>query len=365
MQLTLTGPVPTWATQHRRGHLLRPDPRLFGRWAGAVARRFGDRVDLWSIWNEPNHPGFLLPQYEGRKPVSPAHYRKLYLAAERALHRAPGGRHDVVLFGETAPVGNTNVVAPLEFLRGALCLDAHYRKASGCRKVRIDGYAHHAYTRRSGPMSRYGARDEVSMGTLHRLSRALDRAASAGAIDAARGIYLTEFGIQSAPDPISGVSLAQQAEYLAIAEHMAYVNPRVKAFSQYLLRDDAPRKGGGPFGRYAGFETGLRTFGGRKKPAYNGFILPLRATRFGSNDVLWGRVRPALSTVPVRIERRTQRGWKPIRALDTSPRGIFGLRATHRHGARYRVTWQRADGSTISGPPIRPYERTRPAAADS
>ena len=51
-------------------------------------------------------------------------------------------------------------------------------------------------------------------------------------------MHLTEFGIQSTPDKISGVSLSKQAAYLAIAEHMAYVNPRVAAFSQYLMSDD-------------------------------------------------------------------------------------------------------------------------------
>ena len=54
-------------------------------------------------------------------------------------------------------------------------------------------------------------------------------------------IYLTEFGIQSKPDPIAGVGLRGQAEYLAISERIAYANPRVVAFSQYLMVDDQPR----------------------------------------------------------------------------------------------------------------------------
>ena len=56
LQLTLTGPVPTWATKRKRGHLNTPGAKEFGRWVKAVARRYGDRVHLWSIWNEPNHP---------------------------------------------------------------------------------------------------------------------------------------------------------------------------------------------------------------------------------------------------------------------------------------------------------------------
>ena len=45
--------------------------------------------------------------------------------------------------------------------------------------------------------------------------------------------YLTEFGVQSEPDPVSGVSETRQAEYRSIGELIAYRNSRVRAFSQY------------------------------------------------------------------------------------------------------------------------------------
>ena len=47
---------------------------------------------------------------------------------------------------------------------------------------------------------------------------------------------------------------------------MAFVNPRVTSFSQYLLRDDKARKGP-PSVRYGGFESGLRFAGGKDKPS--------------------------------------------------------------------------------------------------
>jgi hypothetical protein len=358
VQLTLTGPVPTWATKRKRGRIKDPSSELFGRWARAVATRYGDRVDLWSIWNEPNHPEFLGPQYTGkgsnRRPHTPRLYRKLYVAGENAIHGVPGGRRDKVLFGETAPIGNVNVVSPLAFLRGALCLNSDYEKSSGCKKLQIDGYAHHAYTRKGRPTFVSIDKDEVSIGSLTRLTRALDRAASAGAIAPGRGIYLTEFGIQSHPDTFAGVSLARQAEYTAISEHIAYANPRVKAFSQYLLRDDKPRSGVPRSQRYPGFETGLRTSKGKKKPAYNAFILPLAATRYGSRDVLWGRVRPATGPTQVTIEHKIGDGkWTRLTALQTS--GVYGFGTAHRSKHRYRAKWTRPDGVTITGPPIRAY----------
>ena len=201
LQLTLTGPVPKWATKRKKGHVADPGAKLYGRWVRAVVARFGDRVNLWSIWNEPNHPDFLGPQYHGTVPHTPKLYRKLYVAGEKAIHGTPGNARDKVLFGETAPIGNVNVVSPLGFLRGALCLDADYQKRKGCRKLRIDGYAHHAYTRKAGPTFVSDDTDEVSIGSLGRLTEALDKAARAGAISSRRDIYLTEFGIQSKPDP--------------------------------------------------------------------------------------------------------------------------------------------------------------------
>jgi hypothetical protein len=354
LQVTLTGPVPTWATKRKRGHLNTPSAREFGRWATAVARRYGDRVDLWSIWNEPNHPEFLKPQYgKGRSPKSPGIYRRLYIAAEKAIHGAPGGSRDKVLFGETAPIGNQNLVSPLGFLRRATCLNSDYNKTRSCAKLRVDGYAHHAYTRKEGPNFRHEDADDVSIGALDRLVRALDRAGRRGVIDRRVPIYLTEFGIQSHPDRIAGVGFNRQAEYLAIAERIAYANPRVVAFSQYLMNDDKPRKGP-RIQRYSGFETGLKTSKGKRKPAYDAFLLPLAVKRYGDSDVLWGRVRPATGPTRVTIQNKVRGGrWKRLRVVETS--GVYGFRATHRSGQRYRVKWRRPGGGTVTGPPIRAY----------
>ena len=318
-----------------------------------MATRYGDRVDLWSIWNEPNHPEFLKPQFSDGRPASPKIYRGLYRAAERAIHRVRGGSRDKVLFGETAPIGNENLVAPLVFLRKATCLDEGYSEARSCAALRVDGYAHHAYTRKQGPNFRHPDADDVSIGALDRLVAALDKVARTGAIARHMPIYLTEFGIQSKPDPIAGVSLRRQAEFLAIAERIAYANPRVAAFSQYLMVDDQPRSGS-RLQRYSGFETGLKTSSGRKKPAYDGFILPLAVKQYGDSDVLWGRVRPATGPTEVTIQHKLgDGGWRRLTVVPTS--GVYGFRADHRSNQRYRVKWKRPGGGTITGPPIRAY----------
>jgi hypothetical protein len=351
--LTLTGPVPKWATAKRRGYLKRPSPRQFELFATAVGRRYGGRVSTWSIWNEPNQPQFLLPQYRGRRPVSPRLYRRLYLAGQRGLRASRSNRRDDILIGETSPRGNRNVVHPLAFLRGMLCLDSSYRKARTCGRLDADGYAHHAYTTRTGPRFVPPDRDDVTIGVLTRLVSALDRAGRARALPRGLPIHLTEFGIQSTPDRRSGVSLARQPAYYAIAEHIAYVNPRVASFSQYLLRDDLPRKSGY---RYSGFESGLLRADGRPKPAFAAFPNPLAVENYGDNDVLWGLIRPQRDRrTALRLEVRRGGRWRLLTRLTTTSSGVFGVRTAHRDGQEYRVRWTADDGRRFTGPPIRAY----------
>src|SRR4051794_6277751 len=354
VQLTLTGPVPRWATASRKDNVTRPSPKEFQAFATAVGRRYGSRVGSWSIWNEPNHPEFLAPQFVKKHAKSPRIYRQLFLAGQRGL-RASGNGRDTLLFGETAPRGTPRVVAPLAFLRGALCLSRTYHRKGHCRRITASGYAHHAYTTRSGPRFRPPDRDDVTIGVLSRLTSALNKAGKAGAITRGLGIYLTEFGIQSTPDRIFGVSLTRQAEYIAIAEHMAFVNPRVKSFSQYLLRDDKPRKARSRIERYGGFESGLRFANGKAKPSYAAFRLPLAVEQYGASDVLWGRVRPSATQTKVQIlaSRRKGKRFKVLRTVTTNHHGIYGLGATHHDQQRYRVRWTAPDGKVWLGPPIR------------
>ena len=75
--------------------------------------------------------------------------------------------------------------------------------------------------------------------------------ARAGRTPSPVNLYLTEFGVQSEPDPISGVSDSRQSEYRAIGEWIAYRNPRVRAFSQYLMRDDRLRQRAQPSASHA------------------------------------------------------------------------------------------------------------------
>jgi hypothetical protein len=356
VQVTASGPVPKWATNGAVDNLTRPSPNEFRMFMTALSKHFGGEVARWSIWNEPNHPQFLKPQYDSKhRPVSPGVYRGLYAAALRGL--AGAGDTKPVLMGETAPTGTGNDVAPLTFLRGALCLNNSYKKIGSCGKLRIDGYAHHAYTNRSGPLYQPPGPNDVMIGVLPRLIKALDKAASAGVVSKQLPIYLTEFGIQSTPDPLFGVSLQRQAEYRSYSERLAYNNPRVRAFSQYLLTDDKPVAGQTGSAKYGGFESGLRTSSGQAKPSLDGFRLPLVAKKSsGSSKVsLWGLARPAGATTKVTVQQHEKgKTWKTLRTVTTDAQGYWASSASLGTATReWRVQWTDAQGKTWTGPATR------------
>ena len=93
-------------------------------------------------------------------------------------------------------------------------------------------------------------------------------------------VYVTEYGVESVPDP-SGVSLASQAEFLAISEFLLWRDPWVRSYGQYLLSDDDPAQA-------IAFQSGLRTHSGAAKPSYRAFPLALAVRRSRSAAALLG-----------------------------------------------------------------------------
>ena len=369
--LTVTSPVPRWATSNRRApYITRPGDLDFQRFMTAVGRHFGSEVAFYSIWNEPNHPAFLLPQFASNGlPASPRIYRGLFQAGYAGL-QAAGIASPRVLMGETAPTGYDSVspregrgallhdVAPLAFLRGALCLNARYQKSGSCGSLPAFGYAHHAYTKATGPLYSPPGADNVTIGVLPRLTRALDLAARAHAIPGGLPVYLTEFGIQSKPNRFLGVPVDQQAEFDAIAERIAYSNPRVAAFSQYLLRDD-PLGGQSQVsahGGFIGFQTGLEYLSGKPKPLYFSWPVPLTVSKRGRGFSLWGLVRPTATTtkVTILVQAQHQRGYHTLKTVTTDSHGYWTLYSTT-PAEHWRVRWKSPTGTKYEGPPIRAY----------
>jgi cellulase (glycosyl hydrolase family 5) len=350
VMLTVTGPFPKWASKSRRSAVKSPRPAEFGLFMTAMGRRYGRLVDDWGIWNEPNHPRFLKPKRRAAKI-----YRKLYKKAQRGL-RASGNGGDVILIGEAAPRGTPRVVAPLRFLRGMFCLNRRYRKRRRCGSLSASGFAIHPHSTRLGVRFKPPNRDDVTIGVLSRLRKALSRARRAHATKRRLPIYITEFGVQSKPDPFLGVSLAKQAEFRSIAEYTAYRNGQVKTFSQYLMRDDPPGAGDRRNG-FGGFESGLKfADGARKQPVYHEFRLPLVVKRRGRHRVvLWGLVRPNDGQETVEIQFHKRRGaWQRIKQKVTDSRGYWKTKARRMGARRWRVLWK-SGGETFAGAETRAY----------
>ncbi len=370
--LTITSPVPRWATSNGKApYITRPDSKDFQEFMTAVGRHYGSEVSLFSIWNEPNHPAFLLPQWNSNgTPASPRIYRGLYQAGYAGL-QAAGIAHPQVLFGETAPTGYESVsvrkegsrallhdVAPLLFMREALCLNHSYRKAAGCSELQMAGYAHHAYTLPAGPYYVWPVADDVTIGSLSRLSRALDLAARAHAIPAGVPMYLTEFGVQSVPNKELGVPAATQAQFQAVDERIAWSNSRVAAFSQYLLKDDPL---GGPAGSSVhggsvGFQTGLEYVNGRTKPLYYSFPIPLTVSKAGHGYSLWGLVRPAEgpTSITVYVRAKGAHSYRVLKTVRTNSLGYWSLNSSVA-GQYWHVRWKSPTGVTYEGPAITAY----------
>ena len=308
---------------------------------------------MWSIWNEPNQPQFLKPQYVHGKPKSPTHLPQALPRRPARPPRVAGQRrrHDPDR-RDRRRAATPHVVAPARVpARDAVPRTPLPPQAATARGSRPAATPTTPTRRAPARASARRTRTTSRSACCSRLSNALDQGRPGGRDPARLAIYLTEFGIQSTPDKISGVSLTKQAEYLAIAEHIAYVNPRVASFSQYLLaRRQAAQ--GPPAVRYGGFECGLRFAGGKAKPAYDAFRLPLAVEAYGPSDVLWGRVRPSATQTKVQILASRRKG-KPFKLLRTRhhqpPRRLRAARQAPRQAALPRAL-DRAGRQGLDGP---------------
>jgi hypothetical protein len=261
VHLSLTGPAPRWANARRsttKRAWYKPNAREFGRFAAIAAEHFAGRVDRYSIWNEPNWKTWLGPLGS-----APALYRSLYSRGYNAIKKAdPRAK---VLIGETAPFGQRGrSTSPLSFLRKVTCVNKSYRRARRCTKLRADGYAHHPYDFRHAPNYQYPGADNVTIGTLSRLTRALDRLSRAGVLRKNGGgrmpVYLTEYGYFASGK--RALPKRQRSRYLKQAYSIALKNRRVKSQLQYVLV--SPRRKT----RAAFFDLGLVSQSGKRNVSY-------------------------------------------------------------------------------------------------
>ena len=416
---TITAPGPFWASSNPglQQAMLDPNPSDFGAFVTAVGRRYSGsypderpvtpprpgglpflfpprpapqpppailpRVSMWSIWNEPNQPGWLRPQaltVGGRYvPASPRVYRRLQDAGYQGLVASGHGR-DQILLAETAPRGtrHLNPVAPMRpllFIRELYCLDRRLRPyrgaaaaargcptdAAGRRRFvadhpglfRATGWAHHPYGLEVSPSTPDPMPDQVTLAVLPRLTRTLDRIFRRYGSSRRLPIWLTEYGYQTnPPDPIIGVSWRRQEAWLNEADYLAYRYRRVRSTAQFLLLDDGPNRRvppGDP--RYWGstFQSGLVTIEGVRKPSFLSYQRPIHASptrvRKGGSVSLYGQLRPARNgarlTADVEFRPASSRTWRSVRRVTVrSFRNTLLVRMRIVRSGSLRLSWR-------------------------
>ena len=254
--LTIWG-TPSWANGGQAPQRAPTSPKTLNDFAYAAATHF-PTVKLWLAWNEPNNPIDLAPQYARVRGkwvlTSPAAYAKICTAVYSGVHAASGGTK--VACGATAPRGNDEPggtrpsVDPIAFLKGV--------KIAGLQT--FDAWAHHPYSGShfETPTTRPPAgQHAVELGNIDVLTKELTR------LYGPKRLWITEYGFQTnPPDTFFGVSWAKQAAYVSQSFAIARKNPRIDLMTWFLLRDDVP---------IGGWQSGLETSAGAKKPAFSAF----------------------------------------------------------------------------------------------
>jgi hypothetical protein len=308
----------------------------------AIVRRY-QPIRYVTIWNEPNKTFFWRPQFhpDGRS-AAPAAYAELLARCWDVLHEA---RSNVeVIAPSTAPRGNDNPEAasnvshsPTKFVEE---LGRAYR-SSGRDAPLFDIVGHHVHAIHSAERPwRAHAGSGVTQGDLAKLEQALVDA-FAGTSQPVPGrciddkcvpIWLLEAGFQTTPDarkaslytgfeisprplpdrtgdvalePLpDGSSLApDQATQIGSALRLAYCQPHVEAFFNFLLWDEQ---------RLEGWQSAPLWFDRTPKGSYSAFRNAIREVQ--EDEVECDGLRRA-------VEAETTRAAREARAASPATRG--------------------------------------------
>jgi Glycosyl hydrolase catalytic core len=265
--------TPRWAGRARNMVPRRvTDLRAF---AAAAARRYSGSYTVkegeneperslpavrhWLAWNEPNNPVFLRPQWKmvSRKWRNQAAYdyakicNAIYAGVKSS--RISGQK---VACGVTGPRGNDAPrssrpsTSPLLFMT--------WLRRAGVR--RMDAYAHHPYYghRSEAPTKKSKSKKAVTMANMGDLIKRVNQLWGRRT-----RVWVTEYGYQTnPPDRLFGVSYRNQARYMQQAIAMAKKTRRIDVFVWFLIKDE---------GRLSGWQSGVLTRRGARKPAYRAF----------------------------------------------------------------------------------------------
>ncbi|HTI35256.1 MAG TPA: hypothetical protein VL422_16385, partial [Miltoncostaea sp.] len=225
------------------------------RYSGAYPDPLGGalpRVSRIEVWNEPNLPGFWMPQCRrgagGRaRLLSPGAYSALLAAAYREIHAADATAQ--VIGGVAGPAGRTPTACPKDGRAAVGSLD--WARLVADEGPPIDAWSMHIYPIGS-PLQAFFV---PSWSTLPRVARQVDR------LRPGAPIHVTETGYHTSYNRFHQyfVSEAQQAAWVDETMTAAAAQPRVGVVTWFNLQDN-PRWTGG-----------LLRLDGSRKPSFDRF----------------------------------------------------------------------------------------------
>jgi hypothetical protein len=336
--MTPTGPTPRWAGACAPikdvEYNCRPKAADYQAFVQAAATRYSGKfknasgvtlpkVDMWSLWNEPNEKGWIQPNSTG---VNAGIYRNLVYGGLAGLKKAKA--RQPVLLGETAPLHNA-----LLFWQNLFCMDAKGKALKGskakkadcksgkyAKKFAVAGIAHHPYDRGGSAPFKKPKKNDINLIGVPKLESLLDTAASKKLIKKRIPVYFTEFGVTTKPAKF-GVSPTSQAESINRVEFIGYNDKRIKSYAQYELDDDRA---------IVTFQTGLRTandpFGGTpKQPTWDAYRMPLYVTGSVNKARVWGGVRIGAKK-KVAIQTGKGSSFKTIKTVTVNKYGYIDVK---------------------------------------
>jgi hypothetical protein len=340
--MTPTGPTPRWAggcapVDSTSPYNCRPKAADYKAFVQAAATRYSGKfknaagrtlpkVDMWSLWNEPNEKGWIQPNSTG---VNAGIYRALVYSGLAGLKKAKA--RQPVLLGETAPLHNA-----LLFWQNLFCMDAKGKALKGskakkadcksgkyAKKFAVAGVAHHPYDRGGTAPFKKPKKNDINLTGVPKLESLLDKAGSKKLIKRKVPIYFTEFGVTTKPAKF-GVSYSSQAEAINRVEFIGYDDKRIKSYAQYELDDDRAIPNT--------FQTGLRDvlenapFGGTpKQPTWDAYRMPLYVTGSVNKARVWGGVRIGAKK-KVAIQTGKGSSFKTIKTVKVNKYGYINVK---------------------------------------
>ncbi len=305
----------------------------YGNFAYALASRYTPRgVRDWEMWNEPNIPLFLRPQFAKVRGqwvnVSAGTYSAMAKSFYANVKQVDADSRIAGLV--TAPAGDQCPsscpgsadarTSPSGFLAAL--------STSGLRPP-MDVVSHHPYPITTPRDTNFAGSSYRDLYNLDRFQTEVDRTYLRG-----KRLWLTEFGFatRKVGEYSLFVSEAEQAQYLQDAYRRVRPNGRIGMFVWYFLQDNAA------------WGSGLLQQDGTPKPAAEVFSLPMSLLSSapisrGGRATLVGQVRTTRRATEVTVQLRNDDGWTAVSRVTTGRDGSFAVTVRPSVTTTYRATW--------------------------